>query len=133
MIQEKSGRDTGVSDLWEERFIQGFISKQEAETLLLQAPEPMMLIRFSDNQLAGLSIVCLSNFFISYPRHFPLKSPVFRSIYKRNRSLETVQIQGRDRKTDASSHDRQLPRSQGYQHHFPGQASGKARRKSSSQ
>lgn len=39
------------------RYIEGFISKQEAETKLMQASEPMMLIRFSDNQLAGLSIV----------------------------------------------------------------------------
>jgi len=57
MIQEKSGRDTGVSDMWEERYIEGFVSKQEAEMLLSQSSVPMMLIRFSDNQLAGLSIV----------------------------------------------------------------------------
>jgi len=78
MIQEKSGRDTGVSELWEERFIQGFISKQEAETLLLQAPEPMMLIRFSDNQLAGLSIVCLNPYTreIDHLRPFKFKEEI---------------------------------------------------------
>ncbi len=42
--------------LWKEGYVMGFVTKQAAESLLLQKPNGTFLLRFSDSELGGVTI-----------------------------------------------------------------------------
>ena len=43
---------------WRKRLVEGFIDRQKAEKMVVQRPPGTFLLRFSDSQLGGVSIVC---------------------------------------------------------------------------
>ena len=45
-----------MARLWKEGFIMGFVTKQAAETMLLQKQSGCFLLRFSDSELGGVTI-----------------------------------------------------------------------------
>lgn len=45
-----------MDGLWKEGFVMGFVTKQAAETLLLQKQSGCFLLRFSDSELGGVTI-----------------------------------------------------------------------------
>lgn len=47
---------THMQKLWMEGFVKGFITKQAAETLLVNKPSGTFLLRFSDSELGGVTI-----------------------------------------------------------------------------
>jgi len=47
---------THMQKLWMEGFVKGFITKQAAESLLMNKPSGTFLLRFSDSELGGVTI-----------------------------------------------------------------------------
>ena len=50
-----------MQKLWAEGLIMGFVTKQDAEALLLTKPSGTFLLRFSDSELGGVTIAYVRN------------------------------------------------------------------------
>ena len=82
---------THMQKLWMEGFVKGFITKQAAESLLMNKPSGTFLLRFSDSELGGVTIAYVRKPDV-YRKYKYIDSLLYLIVIKRDHYMERFYI-----------------------------------------